>query len=479
MAYTPPTKDSIDFVLTTGYTPPTKDSIDFVMGEGEGPISVTPPAFEVVGTLVATPAYSPPIIVSPPAFEVVGTLVATLAIDIEITPPAFEVVGTLLATIVMDIEISPPAFEVVGTLEAIVFHDTGTIIVIPPAFEVVGTIDVLRIGVPQQITAKSITFDIADGWEDSTYLAVRSIDFWFEGSKITNLATTDFVAYATTNFDGNYIPSNAFDTSLDKLGSPVGEEWYSEQTFPPEDQRLICVFNEEITFDEIRINNAHNSGNDTDRGIKTTKIHISSQSITSTVYDEAIPDSHLIFDGVISEHTDSNVEDEERLNLLPLPPIVSPPAFEVVGTLETGVIAIVELNISSHSNHYKFQRQLGLIDLTSDNLLAVLVNASFVFDKDSSAILADISPYESLGSSHVPLVFTSQIINETKDLSRVTFEDIVLAASGANIEPSSGLIVYDSDTPDDTIVGFVSFFSLKEILDLETLLVNNIYFDDI
>lgn len=37
MAYTPPTHDSIDFVMASGYTPPVYDSIDFVMDEGAPP----------------------------------------------------------------------------------------------------------------------------------------------------------------------------------------------------------------------------------------------------------------------------------------------------------------------------------------------------------------------------------------------------------------------------------------------------------
>ena len=45
-------------------------------------------------------------------------------------------------------------------------------------------------------TAKSVILDCADNWGAPYYLGVRSIDFWFEGSKIANLQTTDSISYA-------------------------------------------------------------------------------------------------------------------------------------------------------------------------------------------------------------------------------------------------------------------------------------------
>jgi len=164
-------------------------------------------------------------------------------------------------------------------------------------------------------TFKSIILDAADNHGDASYIGILSVDFWFEGSKITNIETTDFVAYATTEYSTSYDAAMAFDTSLPKTGTATGNRWYSS-VGNNSIQRLICVFNSETEFDEIRINNSHHGGTLTDRGINNVKIHGSTDSITDTTYDAAIANSTLIFDGVFAEHVGTDTEDEEILTLL-------------------------------------------------------------------------------------------------------------------------------------------------------------------
>lgn len=164
------------------------------------------------------------------------------------------------------------------------------------------------------VIAKSIIIDIADNWGDGGFIALRSVDFWADSSKIANLSSTDFTAYSTTSLGAQYDPDNAFDTSLSKTGVITNNEWYSSSVVT--NQRLICVFNVDTEFDEIRINNGHSSGTATTRGAQNVKIHYSTDAITSTVYDEAISNSAFIYDGVFAEHVASNVEDEEILTLM-------------------------------------------------------------------------------------------------------------------------------------------------------------------
>ena len=162
-------------------------------------------------------------------------------------------------------------------------------------------------------TAKSVILDIADNRSGANYITLRSIDFWFEGSKITMLPA-DFTAYATTEFSATYAAEQAFDTSLSKIGDYADLEWLcANLTFT--NQRLIIVFDTAQTFDSIVVNNGHLSGAWTDRGVKNVKINISTDAITSTVYDEAIANATLIYDGLFDEHAATNLQDDQILSL--------------------------------------------------------------------------------------------------------------------------------------------------------------------
>lgn len=170
-------------------------------------------------------------------------------------------------------------------------------------------------------TAKSIILDCADNYGNSTYIGIRQVDFWFEGAKITNVSA-DFTAYGN-DFPYNYYPRYAFDTTTTKTGSSSDNAWVSEDD--NKRQRLICVFDSGITFDEIRVNNYHSNGSSTSTevGVQNVKIHISTDAITDITYDADIANSYLIYDDVFDRHISSNVEDEQILVLTPPTPVLS------------------------------------------------------------------------------------------------------------------------------------------------------------
>ena len=169
-----------------------------------------------------------------------------------------------------------------------------------------------------QYTAKSIILDIADNWGDTNYVGIRQIDFWYLGSKITNLDITDFTDYVTSEFgSGTYGANQVFDTTTLKTGELVDTSWVSA-TANITEQRLICVFIHPIIFDEIRVNNSHASGVELNRGAKNVKINLSTDAITSTVYDEFINNSILLFDDMFDQHVALDVEDEQILTLTSL-----------------------------------------------------------------------------------------------------------------------------------------------------------------
>lgn len=138
------------------------------------------------------------------------------------------------------------------------------------------------------ITAKSVVFDVTDNY-GSSYISIRSIEFSKDGV-VLPLTASDFTAYATGTLSG-YSPDFAFNTSLSKVGSSNTTEWVGAANIR---QRLIVVFNAEQDFDEIIVNNGHNSGGSDTRGARTVRITASTDAITDTTFEGAIANaSHL------------------------------------------------------------------------------------------------------------------------------------------------------------------------------------------
>jgi len=172
----------------------------------------------------------------------------------------------------------------------------------------------ISISLANTLEVKSIILDIAANYGSASYTGIRSVDFYSKGIKIDTSGFNFFIALATSSNGNGYTPNLTFDTSLPKLGGYTYNQWFSAGG-QSTNQRLICIFNTPIEINAIIINNSHNSGTETNSGVKTVKIYTSSDSITSTVYNEIIPNSTLIFDGVFNQHVTSNIEDPQNLIL--------------------------------------------------------------------------------------------------------------------------------------------------------------------
>ena len=157
------------------------------------------------------------------------------------------------------------------------------------------------------VSTKSVIFDIAD-CHGSTLLGVRCIEFSLDDIKY-ELTTSDLTGYASSTYAG-YNPSIAFDTVHSKIGAHnSGNAWLSNNV--NNNIRLIVVFDTAISFDTIILNNFHTSGNQTDIGIKNTKVTISPSSITDTTYNAAIADGTIIENSIFPEHVASNTVDNQ------------------------------------------------------------------------------------------------------------------------------------------------------------------------
>jgi hypothetical protein len=107
-------------------------------------------------------------------------------------------------------------------------------------------------------TAKSVIFDFTDNHGGTSWMGIRSVDFYLSGSKIT-LTEADYTCYESSLYSGSFYTKYAFDTSLTKTGAGGLVSWASGSSVVT-DSRIIVVFDEEQTFDAIVINNYHSSG---------------------------------------------------------------------------------------------------------------------------------------------------------------------------------------------------------------------------
>jgi len=117
------------------------------------------------------------------------------------------------------------------------------------------------------------------------------------------------------------------------------------------------------------------------------------------------------------------------------------------------------------SNHFRFMLATKKIDFTNstgDEFKIILMNTTFVFDKDSHATLSAVTA-DQLGTNYgytqdaKACVVASITEDDTNDVARVVFSDVTWAASGGAIGPSGAAIIYDDTTSDDTVVCCIDF----------------------
>lgn len=171
----------------------------------------------------------------------------------------------------------------------------------------------------EQQAVKSIVVDVHNAYP-STYgrVGIRQIDIYVDGTKLNLVAGTDFVGYES-NWYGNYNlkAESAFDTTTSKTGWSGYTSWETSNGGANYGQRIICVLNTSITgvITKLVVENAHNSGGNTDCGAKDVTITASTDEITSTTYNDTITNSTVLFDGEIPEHVAQDIEDPFEISL--------------------------------------------------------------------------------------------------------------------------------------------------------------------
>ncbi len=159
------------------------------------------------------------------------------------------------------------------------------------------------------VIAKSIVIDMANNWGHITFIGIRDIALLLSSSRLAVTPGSGSTAYGNS-ISSNYLPDYAFQYDASLIGDTPFNGWLNAATT---NQRIILVFDTPAEFDEIVINNYHDSGGGTTFGVRDCIITISSDAITDTTYGAAITNSEVLFDGVFTEHEALNQADPEAV----------------------------------------------------------------------------------------------------------------------------------------------------------------------
>lgn len=114
------------------------------------------------------------------------------------------------------------------------------------------------------------------------------------------------------------------------------------------------------------------------------------------------------------------------------------------------------------SNKIKYLLATKVIDFANDVFHIILMQSGFTFDKDTDHGYADVSAHElptangyTAGGNILSGVTVTE--NDLNDRTEITWNNSSWTASGGNIGPSPGAIIYDDTAVDDPIVSYIDF----------------------
>ena len=116
------------------------------------------------------------------------------------------------------------------------------------------------------------------------------------------------------------------------------------------------------------------------------------------------------------------------------------------------------------ANRAKYLLAQGDIDFTTHVFKIILMDDSFVFNRDTHHQYSDVIAHE-LGAGFgytaggYTLLGIAVTENDVDNRTDITWNNPTWAAVGGNIGPSSGAIIYDDTDANDSIIGYIDFLA--------------------
>ena len=114
------------------------------------------------------------------------------------------------------------------------------------------------------------------------------------------------------------------------------------------------------------------------------------------------------------------------------------------------------------SNHFKYLKDMALINMDTDTFIVILMDTTFAFDKDAHATLALVTANQLAtagGYTQDDKALSSSTVTEddSLDCGKTTFANVAWTATAAGIGPTGAAIIYDDTTADKAVYCCIDF----------------------
>ena len=131
------------------------------------------------------------------------------------------------------------------------------------------------------------------------------------------------------------------------------------------------------------------------------------------------------------------------------------------------------------ANNFRVLIAQGAVDFDANTFKAIAMKEGFIFNPATHDLYSDVSASEqSTGYGYtaggVTLTGVSIAQNDTDARADITWNNITWTASGGDVGPLAGVIIYDDTITGDPIVGYIDFGGSYTVADGGTATVANV-----
>lgn len=131
------------------------------------------------------------------------------------------------------------------------------------------------------------------------------------------------------------------------------------------------------------------------------------------------------------------------------------------------------------ANNFRVLLAQGSVDFDANTFKAIAMKEGFIFNKATHDLYADVSASEqgtgfgyTAGGATLSGVAIAQ--NDTDNRADITWNNITWTASGGDVGPLAGVIIYNDTISGDPIVGYIDFGGSYTVADGGTATIANV-----
>ena len=131
------------------------------------------------------------------------------------------------------------------------------------------------------------------------------------------------------------------------------------------------------------------------------------------------------------------------------------------------------------ANNFRVLLANGSVDFDAQTFKAIAMKEGFVFNRTTHDLYADVSASEQgtgfgYTAGGVTLSGVAIAQNDTDNRADITWNNITWTASGGDVGPIAGVIIYNDTIAGDPIVGYINFGGSYTVADGGTATIANV-----